>query len=123
LHAPLERLELYEPGKGAIYVKGLSRPKRWNLDVDNGKKTMKAIICGNLSSNLYSRKNLIKAIIAEGWELVALACPDHSVDKIETELGIPFFNAQMENKGTGIFQICLLFFRFTSFTANNARMS
>lgn len=27
----LERLELYEPGKGAIYVKGLSRPKKWNL--------------------------------------------------------------------------------------------
>ena len=33
LRAPLEMLELYEPGKGAIYVKGLSRPKRWNLDV------------------------------------------------------------------------------------------
>lgn len=29
----LEKLELYEPGKGAIYVGGMSRPKRWNLDV------------------------------------------------------------------------------------------
>ncbi len=29
----LEKLELYSPGKGAIYVKGLSRPKRWNLNV------------------------------------------------------------------------------------------
>jgi hypothetical protein len=27
----LERLELYEPGKGAIYVKGLPKPKKWNL--------------------------------------------------------------------------------------------
>jgi hypothetical protein len=31
--APLEKLELYAPGKGAIYAKGLSRPKRWNLDI------------------------------------------------------------------------------------------
>jgi hypothetical protein len=31
--APLEKLELYEPGKGAIYVGGMSKPKRWNLDV------------------------------------------------------------------------------------------
>lgn len=30
---PLERLELFSPGKGAIYVKAISRPKRWNLDV------------------------------------------------------------------------------------------
>jgi len=30
---PLEKLELFSPGKGAIYVKALSRPKRWNLDV------------------------------------------------------------------------------------------
>lgn len=29
--APLERLELYAPGKGAIYVQGISKPKRWNL--------------------------------------------------------------------------------------------
>jgi len=76
---------------------------------------MKAVICGNLSSNLYSRKNLIKAIIAEGWELAALACPDHSVDKIETELGIPFFNAQMENKGTGIFSDLRTFCSFYFF--------
>ena len=27
----LERLELYEPGKGAIYVRGLPKPKKWNL--------------------------------------------------------------------------------------------
>ena len=29
----LERLELFAPGKGAIYVKALQRPKKWNLDV------------------------------------------------------------------------------------------
>lgn len=29
----LERLELFSPGKGAIYVKNLAKPKRWNLDV------------------------------------------------------------------------------------------
>lgn len=29
----LERLELFEPGKGAIYVKALARPKKWNLNV------------------------------------------------------------------------------------------
>ena len=31
--APFDRLELYAPGKGAIYVQGLLKPKRWNLDV------------------------------------------------------------------------------------------
>jgi len=29
----LQRLELFSPGHGAIYVKALSRPKKWNLDV------------------------------------------------------------------------------------------
>ena len=76
---------------------------------------MKAIICGNLSSNLYSRKNLIRAIKAEGWNLVAMACPDHSVDKIETELGIPFFTAKMENKGTGMFSDFRTFLSFYFF--------
>lgn len=31
--APLEKLELFSPGKGAIYVNNMFRPKRWNLDV------------------------------------------------------------------------------------------
>ena len=30
---PLESLELFAPGKGAIHVKAISRPKKWNLDV------------------------------------------------------------------------------------------
>jgi len=29
--APLEKLDLYAPGKGAIYAKGVTRPKKWNL--------------------------------------------------------------------------------------------
>jgi len=29
----LQKLELYAPAKGAIYVKALSRPKRWNLKI------------------------------------------------------------------------------------------
>ena len=29
---PLVKLELFSPGKGAIYVKAISRPKRWNLN-------------------------------------------------------------------------------------------
>jgi len=76
---------------------------------------MKAILCGNLSSNLYSRKNLIKAIKSEGWELVAMACPDHSIDKIENELGVPFCAAHMENKGTGILSDLLTLFSFYFF--------
>jgi hypothetical protein len=35
---PLESLELYEPAKGAIYVEGVSRPKRWNFNVVSEKK-------------------------------------------------------------------------------------
>lgn len=31
--APLIKLELYGPAKGAIYVKGLIKPKRWNLQI------------------------------------------------------------------------------------------
>lgn len=33
LKAPLTKLELFSPGKGAIYVKNMFRPKKWNLDV------------------------------------------------------------------------------------------
>ncbi|MBO8450485.1 MAG: hypothetical protein IAA96_05200 [Spirochaetes bacterium] len=33
IKTPLVKLELFAPGKGAIYVKAISRPKRWNLDV------------------------------------------------------------------------------------------
>lgn len=33
INTTLEKLALFEPGKGAIYVKALSRPKRWNLNV------------------------------------------------------------------------------------------
>lgn len=33
IKSPLVKLELFAPGKGAIYVKAISRPKRWNLDV------------------------------------------------------------------------------------------
>lgn len=35
-NAPLDKLELYAPAKGAIYAKGLSRPKKWNLNVISG---------------------------------------------------------------------------------------
>ncbi len=30
---PLERLVLFEPGKGAIFVKAIPKPKRWNLNL------------------------------------------------------------------------------------------
>lgn len=33
IKTPLRKLELFSPGKGAIYVKALSRPKRWNLSI------------------------------------------------------------------------------------------
>lgn len=33
IKSPLVKLELFAPGKGAIYIKAISRPKRWNLDV------------------------------------------------------------------------------------------
>lgn len=33
IKTPLTKLELFSPGKGAIYVSALSRPKRWNLDI------------------------------------------------------------------------------------------
>lgn len=36
--APLIKLELYAPAKGAIYVRGVPRPKRWNLPVITEKK-------------------------------------------------------------------------------------
>lgn len=32
VNTELDKLELYAPVKGAIYVKALSRPKRWNLN-------------------------------------------------------------------------------------------
>lgn len=38
LTMPLVKLELYAPGKGAIYVSGIARPKRWNLEYVREKK-------------------------------------------------------------------------------------
>jgi hypothetical protein len=38
LTMPLVKLELYAPGKGAIYVSGIARPKRWNLEYVKEKK-------------------------------------------------------------------------------------
>ncbi|ULQ60056.1 hypothetical protein K7I13_01620 [Brucepastera parasyntrophica] len=35
---PLTKLDLWAPGKGAIYTKAISRPKKWNLDVVTKKK-------------------------------------------------------------------------------------
>ncbi len=37
IKTPLQKLELFSPGKGAIYVKALSRPKRWNLSIIRNK--------------------------------------------------------------------------------------
>ncbi len=33
IKTPLKKLELFSPGKGAIYVNALSKPKRWNLNI------------------------------------------------------------------------------------------
>jgi len=33
ISAPLDRIEMYEPAKAAIYVRGFPRPKRWVLEI------------------------------------------------------------------------------------------
>lgn len=75
---------------------------------------MKVVVSANLALNLYSRKNLLLALKADGWEIHAAACADEGVSLLENDLAIPFHALPMENKGKGVFSDIRTFCAFFS---------
>ena len=73
---------------------------------------MKVIIALNTAWNLVNfRAGLIRALVAEGYEVVAVAPNDEYAPRL-AELGCRFVALPMDNKGTHPGRDLLLFFRF-----------
>jgi glycosyltransferase involved in cell wall biosynthesis len=73
---------------------------------------MKVIIALNSSWNLLNfRSGLIRALVAEGYEVVAVA-PDDAYSARLSELGCRFVALPMDNQGTHPFRDLMLFVRF-----------
>jgi glycosyltransferase involved in cell wall biosynthesis len=62
---------------------------------------MRVAIVINTSWNIWNfRRSLVKALLAAGHEVLAIAPPDAYSARLETELGCRFVPVLMENKGT-----------------------
>lgn len=73
---------------------------------------MKVVIALNTAWNLVNfRAGLIRALVAEGYEVVAVAPNDEYAPRL-AELGCRFVALPMDNKGTHPGRDLLLFFRF-----------
>lgn len=73
---------------------------------------MRVVISINTSWNIYNfRKGLIKSLLEEGMEVIAVAPRDEYSKKIEA-LGCKFVPIQMENKGTNPTKDYVLYKRF-----------
>ena len=72
----------------------------------------KIVICINTAWNLLNfRSGLIRALVAEGYEVVAVA-PDDAYSARLSELGCRFVPLSMDNQGTHPLRDLLLFLRF-----------
>jgi glycosyltransferase involved in cell wall biosynthesis len=72
----------------------------------------KVFIALNTAWNLVNfRAGLIKALVAEGYEVVAVAPPDEYVPMLEA-LGCKYISLPMDNKGTNPWRDLLLFTRY-----------
>jgi len=75
---------------------------------------MKVIIALNTAWNLVNfRAGLIRALVAEGHEVVAVAPDDAHAPRL-AELGCRFVALPMDNKGAHPGRDLILFFRFLS---------
>ncbi len=73
---------------------------------------VKVLICLNTAWNLFNfRSGLIKALVAHGYEVVAVAPPDEFVNQLSA-LGCRFVVLPMANGGTNPLHDCLLLWRF-----------
>lgn len=72
------------------------------------------MVSANLASNLASRKNLLMAFKATGYDVMALSCPDSCVSRLENELKIPYIPLRMKNKGMNAFDDMITFFSYLS---------
>lgn len=75
-------------------------------------KKKKVVIALNTAWNLFNfRAGLIRAMISEGYEVVAVAPHDQYAPRL-AELGCRYVALPMDNKGTNPLKDSLLFFRF-----------
>lgn len=75
---------------------------------------MRIALVINTSWNIYNfRTGLIKAFLAKGWEVVAIAPKDTFTDRL-VEMGCEFLPIEMDNKGSNPVKDLGLFFRFIS---------
>ena len=73
---------------------------------------MKVVICLNTAWNLVNfRSGLIRALVAKGYDVVAVAPPDAYVPRV-LELGCRFVPLPMDNQGTHPGRDALLLWRF-----------
>ncbi|MBY0425220.1 MAG: glycosyltransferase family 4 protein [Cytophagales bacterium] len=73
---------------------------------------MRVAIVINTSWNIYNfRSGLIKAFLAKGWEVVAIAPKDDFSDRL-IQMGCEFVPIEMDNKGSNPIRDLGLFFRF-----------
>lgn len=77
------------------------------------------MVSGNLALNLASRKTLLMAIKAAGYDVIAIARADEGVPRLEGELGIPFIPISMNNKGTNAIDDAVTFFSFLKLYARH----
>ncbi|MBC7390653.1 MAG: glycosyltransferase family 4 protein [Opitutaceae bacterium] len=73
---------------------------------------MRIAIVINTSWNIFNyRKGIIKALLNEGHEVIAIAPEDEYSIELQT-LGCKFINLPMDNKGVNPYNDTILFFRF-----------
>jgi hypothetical protein len=76
---------------------------------------MRVVICANTAWNLHNfRAGLIRALIARGIEVVAVAPPDGEYGPLLEKLGCRFEPLPMDNKGTSPLADARLMLRFLS---------
>jgi hypothetical protein len=76
---------------------------------------MKVVICLNTAWNLLNfRAGLIRALVADGYEVVAVAPNDKYAVRL-ADMGCRFVPLHMENGGTNPFKDALLLWRFLLF--------
>lgn len=64
---------------------------------------MKIIISTNTEQDIYSRKNLIKALIKENFEVIAVTRKDKYSEKVQEETGIRVINLDVKNTKKSVF--------------------
>jgi len=83
----------------------------WPVPCSSRETKKRIVICANASWNLVNfRRPIIRALIDDGFELVAVSPPDNHVDELRA-LGCDWRSMPMENMGTSPVADAMLFLR------------